>query len=84
MTRVVRMMLQVVASPMIIRMTTVEVSFMLLENIYSTGITNDEHHDNHYLFIVQATGWYYDFLVLQRRKTKIIILISSCNLQVQP
>jgi len=46
-SRVVRMMLQVVASPTIIRMTTVEVSFMLLENIYSTGITNDDHHDNH-------------------------------------
>ncbi len=39
--RVVRMMLQVVASPMIVILTTLEVSFMLLENIYSTVITRD-------------------------------------------
>jgi hypothetical protein len=33
------MMLQVVASPMIIILTTLEVSFMLLENIYITSVT---------------------------------------------
>ena len=45
-------MLQVVASPMIIILTTLEVSFMFLANIYSRGIT----HDDRNLFIVQATG----------------------------
>jgi len=40
---VVRMMLQVVASPMVIILTTLEVSFMLLENIHSTGITYGRH-----------------------------------------
>ncbi len=33
---------------------------MLLDNTYSTGITNDDHHDDHdddcNIFIVQATG----------------------------
>jgi hypothetical protein len=38
---VVRMMLQVVASHMIIILTATEVSFILLKNIYSTGITRD-------------------------------------------
>jgi hypothetical protein len=38
------MMLQVVASPMIIILTTVEVSFMLLAIIYSRGITHDDRH----------------------------------------
>ncbi len=45
------MRLQVVASPTITIPTTLEVSFMLLEN---TGITNDDHHDNCNIFIVQA------------------------------
>jgi hypothetical protein len=38
------MMLQVVASPMIIILTTLEVSFMLLANIYIRGITRDDRH----------------------------------------
>jgi hypothetical protein len=37
-------MLQVVALPIIIILTTLEVSFMILENIYSTDITLDYHH----------------------------------------
>jgi hypothetical protein len=37
-------MLKVVASPTIIILTTLNVSFMLLENIHSTGITHDDHH----------------------------------------
>jgi hypothetical protein len=37
-------MLQVVASPTIIILTTLEVSFTLLENIYSRGITHDDFH----------------------------------------
>ncbi len=41
---IIRMTLQVVASPMIVNLTTLEVSFTLLENIYSTGITRDNHH----------------------------------------
>jgi hypothetical protein len=36
--------LQVVASPIIINLRALEVSFMLLENIYCTGITHDDHH----------------------------------------
>jgi hypothetical protein len=39
-----RMMLQVVASPMIIILITLEVSFRLLENIYSTGVNHDDSH----------------------------------------
>jgi hypothetical protein len=38
------MMLQVVASPMTLILTTLEVSFMLPENIYGTGITHDDRH----------------------------------------
>jgi hypothetical protein len=46
------MMLQVVASPMnVILTTTLEVSFTHPENIYSTGVT----HDDLNIFIVQAT-----------------------------
>ncbi len=37
-------MLQVVASPAIIILKTLEVSFMLLANIYSTGVTHNDHH----------------------------------------
>jgi hypothetical protein len=37
-------MLQVVASPIIVILTIIEVSFTLLENIYSTGITHDDRH----------------------------------------
>jgi hypothetical protein len=35
------MMLQVVATTTIVILTTLEVSFMLLENIYSTSVTYD-------------------------------------------
>jgi hypothetical protein len=38
------MTLQVVASPTIIILTTLEVSFMHLAIIYSTGVTYDDHH----------------------------------------
>jgi hypothetical protein len=38
------MTLQVVASPMIVILTTLEMSFMLLANIYSRGITHDDAH----------------------------------------
>ena len=55
-SKVVRMTLQVVASPrviilmtrvapmIVINLTTLEVSFKLLENIYSKGITHDNCH----------------------------------------
>ncbi len=42
--RVVRMTLQVVMLPMIVILMTLEVSFTLLENIYCTGITHDDHN----------------------------------------
>ncbi len=48
------MMLQVVAS-LIVILTTLQVSFMLLETIYSTGNTHDNHHDDSNIFVVQAT-----------------------------
>jgi len=38
------MMLQVVVSHMIVILTTLEVSFMLLANIYSSGVTHDDRH----------------------------------------
>jgi hypothetical protein len=38
------MMLQVVASQTIIILITLEVSFMLLANIYSKGVTHDDCH----------------------------------------
>ncbi len=46
--------LQVVASHMIVILTTPEVSFKLLENIYSTGITHDDRHL--WLSIFYGTG----------------------------
>jgi hypothetical protein len=42
-----RMMLQLVASPLIVILMTLEVSFMafmVIENIYSSGVTHDDHH----------------------------------------
>jgi hypothetical protein len=36
--------LQVVASPTIVILTALEVSFTLLENIYRAGITHDNRH----------------------------------------
>jgi hypothetical protein len=42
-SRVIRMTLQVALSPVIIIVATLEVSFMLPENIYSTGITYDRN-----------------------------------------
>jgi hypothetical protein len=49
------MTLQVVASPTIIVLTTLEVSLMLLENIYTTGVIHDNHCDDCHDNIVQAT-----------------------------
>jgi hypothetical protein len=46
---------QVVASPTIIILTTLEVSFTLLENIYSTGVTHEDRHLRSLYFIAQAT-----------------------------
>ncbi len=37
-------MLQVVASPTIVILTTLELSFMLLGNIYSRGVIHDNRH----------------------------------------
>jgi hypothetical protein len=42
-SRVVTMMLQVVASPTIVILMTPELSLVLLENIYSTDVTCDLH-----------------------------------------
>ncbi len=43
-SRIIRMTLQVVASLTIVILMTLEVSFMLPENIYSTGVTHDDRH----------------------------------------
>ncbi len=37
-------MLQVEASPMIVILSTMQVSFMLLDNIYNTAFTHDDCH----------------------------------------
>jgi hypothetical protein len=37
-------------------LTTLEMSFKLLENIKNTGVTHDDHYYNRHIFIVQATG----------------------------
>ncbi len=49
-------MLHVVASPMIAILMTREVSFTLLENIYSTDITHMIIIYDRHIFILQATG----------------------------
>jgi hypothetical protein len=36
--------LHVVVSPMIVILTALEVSFTLLENIYGTDVTHNDHH----------------------------------------
>ncbi len=43
-SEVVKMMLQDVVSPAIVILMTLEVSFILLDNIFSTGITHDDRH----------------------------------------
>jgi hypothetical protein len=60
-SRVIRMMLKVVASPTTIILMTLETPTIIilttLENIYSTGITYDRHlRSSKYFFMVQATG----------------------------
>jgi hypothetical protein len=42
-SRVIRMTLQVVASPTIVILMTLRVSFMLLDSIHSTGVTYYHH-----------------------------------------
>ncbi len=37
-------MLQVVASPTVVILMTLGVSFMLLANTYSTGVTHEDRH----------------------------------------
>jgi hypothetical protein len=44
-SQVIGMMLQVVVSATTVILTTLEVSFMLLKNIYGTSITHDDHHE---------------------------------------
>jgi hypothetical protein len=53
--RVVRMMLQVVVSPTIVILTTLEVSSMFQENIHSQASPTIVTYSSKY-FIVQATG----------------------------
>jgi hypothetical protein len=48
-SRVVRSAIQVVSPPMIVILMILEVSLMLLENIYGTGVTLDHRHIYHKL-----------------------------------
>jgi len=48
------MTIQVMASHIIIILTTLEVSLVLLENIYSTVVTYDHTYDCQNFFTVQA------------------------------
>jgi len=58
--------LQVMASPTIIIMKTLEVSFMLLENLYSTVITHDDRHlQSSYFYI---TGYILLFCYIKNKK----------------
>jgi hypothetical protein len=43
--------LEVVTSPTIFNLTTLEVLFTLLENIHSTGISHDNRHLRSYIFM---------------------------------
>jgi hypothetical protein len=54
-SRVVRMMLQVVASLMIVILMTLEASFMLLENNHSRASLAIVSYDPQNIFIAQAT-----------------------------
>jgi hypothetical protein len=49
------MTLQVVASPTIVILTTLEVSFMLLAKIYSRGITHDNRHVTIVIYLLYRT-----------------------------
>jgi hypothetical protein len=55
---VIRMTLQVVASPTIIILTVLEVSVTLLQNIYSTVVTHDNCREGCNIFIVEAPGFF--------------------------
>ena len=71
------MTLQVVASPTIIILTTLEVSFMLLANIYSRGITHDDRHVTiviylYYRPLVHPMPWQRMFVV------SMSLLVSLC------
>ncbi len=46
---------------------------MLLENICSAGVTHDDHHYDHDIFIVQATG-----------DSKVIRMMPSCGVNYNP
>jgi hypothetical protein len=49
-------MTQLGVSLTLVNLTNLELSFMLLENIYSTGVTHDDRHSQLSYFIVQAIG----------------------------
>jgi hypothetical protein len=46
-----------VALPIIVILTTLEVSFMLLENIYSTGITHDDDRHLQASYLYNISHW---------------------------
>ncbi len=64
-------MLQVVTSPMIVILTTLDVSYMLLENIHSTDVTQYCH-----IFIVQVpiSPIFYEQLF----RTKVFCAAFTC------
>jgi hypothetical protein len=68
--------LQVVASPTIIILTTLEVSFMLLEITYSTGVTHEDHHLRSLYFIAQATR--VNLITGNTKGESITVPLTSC------
>jgi hypothetical protein len=66
-------MLQVVASPMIVILMTLEVSFMLQENIYSTGVPHDDCHLRLSYFYI--TG--HSFITLSETSTNLLYFLTT-------
>ncbi len=53
------MMLKVVASPTIVILMNLEVSFILLANIYSRGVTHDDRHETIITYLNTGPWFYY-------------------------
>ncbi len=69
-------MLQIVASPTIIILTTLQVSFLVLKNIYSTGVTHEDCHLLSLNFIAQAT--LVNIITGNTKGESITVPLTSC------
>jgi hypothetical protein len=65
--------LQVVASPMIVILMTLEVSYMLQENIYSTGVTHDDCH----LRLSYFYSTVHSFITLSETSTNLLFFLAT-------